>query len=220
MIKAALKSLLGRKVRLLLSTFAIVLGVSFVAGTLIFSDTLNRSFTALFASAVGDVVVRPLGSQTAGGTPSAQTVPANLADRLEQVDGRRPRRRQRERVRRLRRRLGRQGDRRARPAGHRQQLERRTHAGRGRARDHRGRAPQGQDEVLLDERTAERAGYQVGDQIRLLLPRGSSQLRPTLVGLVGFPEGGSLNGATLALFDTRSAQELFLEGRDDSATSG
>ena len=62
MIRAALKSLLGRKVRLLMSTFAIVLGVAFVAGSLIFSDTLSRSFTALFASTVGDVVVRPEGA--------------------------------------------------------------------------------------------------------------------------------------------------------------
>ena len=61
MFRAALKSLLGRKLRLLLSTFAIVLGVAFVAGSLIFSDTLSRSFTALFASTVGDVVVRPVG---------------------------------------------------------------------------------------------------------------------------------------------------------------
>ena len=61
MIRAALKSLLGRKVRLLMSTFAIVLGVAFVAGSLIFSDTLSRSFTALFASTVGDVVVPPGG---------------------------------------------------------------------------------------------------------------------------------------------------------------
>ena len=67
MIRAALKSLLDRKVRLLMSTFAIVLGVAFVAGTLIFSDTLNRSFTALFASTVGDVVVRPEGGTTEDG---------------------------------------------------------------------------------------------------------------------------------------------------------
>jgi putative ABC transport system permease protein len=53
-IRAALKSLLGRKLRLLMSTFAIVLGVAFVAGTLIFTDTMSRSFTALFASGVGD----------------------------------------------------------------------------------------------------------------------------------------------------------------------
>jgi len=31
-IRAALKSLLGRKLRLLMSTFAIVLGVAFVSG--------------------------------------------------------------------------------------------------------------------------------------------------------------------------------------------
>ena len=72
MIRAALKSLLGRKVRLLMSTFAIVLGVAFVAGSLVFSDTLSRSFTALFASTVGDVVVRPEGGTTADGAPSTR----------------------------------------------------------------------------------------------------------------------------------------------------
>src|SRR5204862_8305723 len=40
------------------------------------------------------------------------------------------------------------------------------------------------------------------------------RLTPKLVGLVGFPNGGSLNGATLALFDTPTAQELFLDGED------
>ena len=39
MFRAALKSLLGRKLRLIMSTFAIVLGVAFVVGTLIFTDT-------------------------------------------------------------------------------------------------------------------------------------------------------------------------------------
>ena len=42
MFRATLKSLLGRKLRLLMSTFAIVLGVAFVGGSLIFSDTLGR----------------------------------------------------------------------------------------------------------------------------------------------------------------------------------
>src|SRR6476659_10638222 len=87
MIRAALKSLLGRKVRLVMSTFAIVLGVAFVAGSLIFSDTLNRSFTALFASTVGDVVVRPAGGSTADGAPSTRTVPADLVDRLRRLPG-------------------------------------------------------------------------------------------------------------------------------------
>ena len=76
MIRAALKSLLGRKVRLLMSTFAIVLGVAFVAGSLVFSDTLSRSFTALFASTVGDVVVRPAGgTHASSGAPSTRDRP-------------------------------------------------------------------------------------------------------------------------------------------------
>src|ERR687896_522540 len=70
-----------------MSTFAIVLGVAFVGGSLIFSDTLGRSFTALFASTVGDVVVRPAGGTSVDGTPSTRTVPADLVDTLGTVDG-------------------------------------------------------------------------------------------------------------------------------------
>ena len=77
-----------------------------------------------------------------------------------------------------------------------------------------GRAPEGPDEVLLDESTAERAGYAVGDSVPLLTPRGAERLQPTLVGIAGFPSGGSLNGATLAAFDTATAQALFLDGED------
>ena len=87
MFRAALKSLLGRKLRLIMSTFAIVLGVAFVVGSLIFSDTLNRSFTALFASTVGDVVVRPEGGTTVDGQPSTRTIPAALLDELRTLPG-------------------------------------------------------------------------------------------------------------------------------------
>src|ERR1700752_751232 len=82
MVKAAIKSLLGRKVRLLMSTFAIVLGVAFVGGSLIFSDTLGRSFTALFALTVGDVVVRPADAAT-NGTPSTVGIPVSVVRKLE-----------------------------------------------------------------------------------------------------------------------------------------
>ncbi len=74
MLRVSLRSLLGRKVRLLMSTFAIVLGVSFVVGTLVFSDTLQRSFDSIFASSAGDVVVRPDGQ--GGGPPGSRTVPS------------------------------------------------------------------------------------------------------------------------------------------------
>ena len=89
MFRAALKSLLGRKVRLLMSTFAIVIGVAFVVGTLVFSDTLSRSFTALMASTVGDVVVRPEGTDAAS-EPTTRTVDATVVKELEGVEGARP----------------------------------------------------------------------------------------------------------------------------------
>jgi putative ABC transport system permease protein len=214
MIKAALKSLLGRKVRLLLSTFAIVLGVAFVAGTLVFSDTLSRSFTALFASTVGDVVVEPAGAQTEGGNPSARTIPASLVDELEQVDG----------VARVDgnvsavgvyvkdvdgKLVGGLGP----PSFGSNWTDAPSPGGVG-LEIVEGEAPQGRDEVMLDERTAEKAGYEVGDTVEVLLPRGTSDTEATLTGVVGYPEGGSLNGATLTLWDTPSAQQLFLDGED------
>src|SRR3978361_2037330 len=60
MIRVTLRSLLERKLRLLLSAMAVVLGVSFVAGSLTLTDTLGKVFDSLFASvnAKTDVVVR------------------------------------------------------------------------------------------------------------------------------------------------------------------
>ena len=226
MIRAALKSLLGRKVRLLLSTFAIVLGVAFVAGSLVFSDTLSRSFTALFASTVGDVVVRPAGGVTENGAPSTVTLPASLLERLRTAPG----------AARVDGNVSAVGvfviDHHDKvvggfgppaiggswsdaPAGH----------GLEGIAIVQGHAPHGRDEVVLDQRTAERAGYVVGERVSIIpstvgaarhdgkagLP---TRLDPVLVGLAGFPSGGSLNGATYAAFDTATAQDLFLQGRD------
>ncbi|WP_235738547.1 ABC transporter permease [Nocardioides alcanivorans] len=214
MLRAALKSLLGRKVRLLMSTFAIVLGVGFVGGSLIFGDTLNRSFTALFASTVGDVVVRPAGS---GDNLSSSTVsiPAELQADLETVEGAArvdgnitavgiyvigdngqpvggngpPA-------------LG--GNYTDAPAGHGLEgldlLD--------------GRLPEHEGEIALDELTADKAGYDIGDTVPLVTTTKVPEMEVELVGIIGFSEGGSLNGATFTVFDTSTAQQLFLEGKD------
>ena len=51
MLRATLKSLLARKLRLILSGLAVVLGVMFVAGAFVVTDTLSRSFDSVFADA-------------------------------------------------------------------------------------------------------------------------------------------------------------------------
>ncbi len=218
MIRASLKSLLARRVRLLLSTFAIVLGVAFVTGILMFSDTLQRSFTALFASTVGDSVVQVKGSDLEGGQGpviSTQTVPASLQTTLEQLPGA-------ERVDGMVSATGVYvlstegkvvggsgppafgGNWSDAPAGH--GLEGLVIVD--------GQEPHGPDEVVLDERTADRAGYELGDEVPIVTATQTLDVHPTLVGIAGFREGGSLNGATYAGFDTSTAQQLFLEGQD------
>ena len=61
MLRATFKNLLARKLRLALSAFAIVLGVAFVAGSYVFTDTLNRGFTDIFAIAAEPMIAVPSG---------------------------------------------------------------------------------------------------------------------------------------------------------------
>jgi putative ABC transport system permease protein len=87
-LKATLRSFLAHKGRLLLSALAVVLSVAFVAGSLIFSDTVTRTFDRLFASTSADVTVTPkedLNSQIPSG--AIATVPTSLVDRIGKVDG-------------------------------------------------------------------------------------------------------------------------------------
>ncbi|MGA2014007.1 MAG: hypothetical protein ABSH51_26225, partial [Solirubrobacteraceae bacterium] len=51
MRKVTVKGVLARKLRLALTAVAIVLGVTFVSGTLILTDTLNRTFDTLIGTA-------------------------------------------------------------------------------------------------------------------------------------------------------------------------
>lgn len=50
MATVSLRNLAAHKVRLLLTTISVVLGTAFVAGSLVFTDTLQHSFNRIFAS--------------------------------------------------------------------------------------------------------------------------------------------------------------------------
>jgi hypothetical protein len=49
--KITVRGVLARKLRLALTALAIVLGVTFVTGTLVLTDTLNRTFDTLIGTA-------------------------------------------------------------------------------------------------------------------------------------------------------------------------
>jgi putative ABC transport system permease protein len=77
-----------------------------------------------------------------------------------------------------------------------------------------GELPNGPDQIALDENTADKAGYDVGDEVTLVPPTGELTIRVQLTGLVRFGSSGGLVGATLTVFDTQGIQDRFFDGRD------
>ena len=76
-----------------------------------------------------------------------------------------------------------------------------------------GEWPTAPDEIVLDDGAAENGDYELGDEVGLLAPFGESERTATLVGTAEF-NGGGTAGATLLVFSTEGAQELFLDGAD------
>ena len=64
MWRISLRNLLARKLRLAMSAFAIVLGVAFVAGSFVFTDSLGGAFDGIVKGTTADVEVSPSGSST------------------------------------------------------------------------------------------------------------------------------------------------------------
>ena len=80
MLRATLKSMLSRKRRLILSTLAVVLGVMFVSGAFVLTDTLNRSPGASGAAGVNVSVVRAGSSAAVPATDaSVESFSVNVA---------------------------------------------------------------------------------------------------------------------------------------------
>ena len=67
MRRVTLSGLLARKLRLVLTALAIVLGVTFVTGTLVLGDTLNRTFDNLVGNVYQHVDFEIRGKQTLSG---------------------------------------------------------------------------------------------------------------------------------------------------------
>jgi putative ABC transport system permease protein len=87
-LRLAMRGLLARKLRTALTGFAVVLGVAFVAGTFVFTDTIDASFKNLFERAQKgtDVSVQArLAVQADFAAPP--TMPASTLKRVEQAPG-------------------------------------------------------------------------------------------------------------------------------------
>ncbi|MGH8939086.1 MAG: ABC transporter permease, partial [Actinomycetes bacterium] len=91
MFIATLRGMLAHKLRLVLTTASIALGVAFLAGTLMLTDTMKLAFEQLFGkvSSGTDAVVRQEAAYTAssGVGTSRAPIPASVLDQVRAVDG-------------------------------------------------------------------------------------------------------------------------------------
>src|SRR6478752_4331236 len=88
MLRVTIKGLLAHKLRMTLSVLAIVLGVAFVAGSLVFTDTLSKTFTELTRQTAPDVTVRPVQSDAGKATGiSTGAITADIVRELDRLPG-------------------------------------------------------------------------------------------------------------------------------------
>ncbi|MER7407414.1 FtsX-like permease family protein [Streptomyces sp. NPDC000070] len=205
MLKATLRSFLAHKGRLLLSALAVLLSVAFVTGSLIFSDTVSRTFDRLFASTAADVTVSPKeGLDEAVPSGRTATLPAALAERVRQVDG----------VAAARAEVEVDGltvvDEENEPVGPTTGAPTLGTAWNPTERSPveltSGHAPRGGGQALLDSETADRKDVRVGDTLTVIAPPGSFEVR--VVGIATFTTTNP--GAALVFLDTPTAQVKLL----------
>ena len=91
MLRMALRGLLARKLRTALTGFAVVIGVAFVSGTFIFTDTINASFTDLFERVSKGVDVNVTAKQPVEGDFGGriQPLPPGTLEKVEAAPRRR-----------------------------------------------------------------------------------------------------------------------------------
>ncbi|AZS72794.1 ABC transporter [Streptomyces lydicus] len=212
MLRIALRNVFAHKARLVMTALAVLLGVAFVSGTLIFGDTTANAYrTAAGTSLKGVAVsvqsqVRPSVAGTGGpdGTPSS-TLDTALADKIRALPGVAA---VRPTVNGMVTVAGKDGL----PVNtDKARLNLATNYLPG--KDSRislkeGRGPAAEGELALDARTALKAGYRIGDTVRFAID--GPGLAKKLVGTVATDDPRVNAGGTLTLFDTRTAQKLFL----------
>jgi putative ABC transport system permease protein len=204
-----IKGLLAHKLRLALTGLAIVLGVTFVSGTLVLTDTLHGTFNTLFGHIYQNVDFEVRGkavfaTNNGPGGSNRNSIPQSIATTVRQVPG----------VAAAEGTVG----------GYAQFV---AHDGKAITTGGApnlgfsfnpnqqlsalqlvsGTGPTTPNAVVMDDGTAKKYHFVVGDRVRILL-LGPPQTF-TISGIVRFGTADNLAGATLAAFNLPTAQSLF-----------
>lgn len=210
MLHLSLRTLLAHKARFAMTAFAVVMGVGFVVGSFVVTDTLRRSVDELFETITTvDATVRAEANlQSGGGAPASRgRVPAGLAADVSRVDG-----------------VAAAG---TTITGYAQLLDRHgdpvtttgaplfgvnwpTDPRLNPATIDAGRAPESPGEVAIDRGTADDFDLGVGDRTQMLVLDGQEDVE--VVGVFTYGETNSLLGARLTAMETGWADEVLDAG--------
>ena len=200
-----LKQIAANKMRLLATAFAVILGVAFLAGTLILTDTIKGTFDTLLAKADKgtDAYVRAASPLDLGYGQSGSPLDASLLTAVRNVDG--------------------VDQATIEVSGYAQILDR---AGKavGTAQTgvlgmnwvtvpklnpftiDTGRAPAGPGEIAIDKHSATLAKLGVGDHTTVL--SAGEPRQATIVGITRFGDVDTPGGLSVVLFDDVTAQAI------------
>lgn len=210
MLRATFKNLLARKLRLVLSGLAVVLGVMFVSGSFVLTDTLARSFDAIFndAYATTDVGVFAKPKIELGefeGEQLPAPIPASVVETVRampgvaeahgmvMVDGARV--------------IGANGK--VVPSFGPPQLGSNWLGEDELIELREGRGPIADHEIAVNALVAKAAKIKIGDRVGVLTLEPKREF--TLVGIWGYSGGrDSIGGVQEVAFTERVAQELML----------
>ncbi|MFF5786430.1 ABC transporter permease [Streptomyces sp. NPDC012693] len=207
MFRTALRNVLAHKARLLMTVLAVMLGVAFVSGTLVFTDTLSQALRGQSAKSYDDVAVavemNP-NPEEARKTPGLSEAVVNKVARLDgvtsvaaRVDG-----------------FAGVPDRNGKLIGLGWANKGTNFAPGKDGKDSAyaftaGTGPVETGQIALDKDTADKGGYKVGDTVRVATNGPVEEY--TLAGVFTTDDGAVNAGGSLVLFDTPVAQKLYLK---------
>jgi putative ABC transport system permease protein len=209
-ISYTLRSLAARRRRAAMTALAVLLGVSMISGTYIFTDTIHSAFRQLFGGATQGTSVIITSRQSLSSPVNAPAkTHVGLIPEIRELPGV----------------AGAVGEisNVATIVGHNGKPIENTYAPTlglsyvppqyGRFTFVAGSPPTGPGEVAIDEATAQRQGFQIGETIGIVTDQPLKRFRITGIARLG---GASLGSATFAVFSLATAEALYLEtGRVD-----
>ena len=208
MLRIALKNVLARKGRLLLSSLAVIAGCAFLSGVFVFSDTINDTIDRVFATAFDktDAYVRSANViESDFGGDQRDQIDESLVAEVQKVPG-------------VKSAVGditataviTNKDGKVVGGGGPPQFGTvYSDAPSSPWKLREGRAPKGDTEVVLDKRTLKQSGYSLGDTIPITATSEAQDF--TIVGIVTFGDNDTTGGPTWALFDLQTAESFLLE---------